>query len=179
LKEKHSTLKEAELSLKEAKRQHKGSKVNGRASTLQAQAYLVPLFTQQPDRVLQLTKEVEILRQEIAELNTRLQPYREIKAQFTKAQQHLRWLKGTLVQHINEAYATTTPQQCEDIVLNIAYTDLSTELNWRLLSHRQQVIATIENWWDKYRFTLEEIRTNCDEAEKKLAGLLRGLGYAK
>src|SRR5260370_36609741 len=122
--------------------------------------------------------EIERLRQEVAELDAKLNPYRKIKAQLATVQKRLRQLKDIayLVRTIEEAHATLTPQQCEDIVLNIAHDDLANELERHLLAHRQQVITAVENWWDKYRVTLQEIRTMRDKAEQKLVKLLRGLG---
>ncbi|GAB4371089.1 MAG: hypothetical protein Kow00121_12300 [Elainellaceae cyanobacterium] len=43
--------------------------------------------------------------------------------------------------------------------------------------HRQQGIAAVENWWDKYRVTLRDIETAQDVAAKQLDEFLKGLGY--
>jgi len=40
------------------------------------------------------------------------------------------------------------------------------------------VIVTVENWWDKYRVTLQDIETERDAARQQLNEFLSGLGYA-
>ena len=169
LKACRTALKDGERHLSEAKRRKKR---NGGAQ--------LPLFgDNEPDIVLELTAEVERLRYSVNELNAKLEPYREIKTKLSEAQKHLRKLKDIpyLVQHIEQTYNTLTTQQCEEIVLGITHEDLENELGRYLLAHRQQVIAAIENWWDKYRVTLQEMRTDRDKAEWKLEGLLERLGY--
>ena len=46
-----------------------------------------------------------------------------------------------------------------------------------LTSERQQLIATVENWWDKYQVTLTQIENSRNIAAKALNGYLKGLGY--
>lgn len=172
LKANRAHLKEVEKQLETRQR----AKKNGKAANIQAQT--LPYFeTDEPDIGAQLAKEAEELSLEIAELDAKLEPYRQIKAQLAVAQKRLRQLKeiAYLVKTIEDSYAALTSQECEEIVLNIAHDDLASELERYLLLHRQQVIATVENWWDKYRITLQDIRAARDEAEKKLAKLLQGL----
>jgi len=168
LKEKRMALKDAERKLQEIKRL---SKSNGKV-----QAQMLPLFAE-ADNAASLKTEVETLRQEVEQLDAQLQPYREIKTKLSEAQKHLNWLKKkeTLIKHIQEAHAALTAQQCEDMVLNIAHDDLITQLERYLLIHRQIIIVTIENWWDKYRVTLRTILAERDAAEQKLAILLKEL----
>ncbi len=175
LKDSRAALKEAEKRLQQAKRNNKG---NGTAQY----AHSLPLFAEtvldEPFDTQTLTTEVETLRQEVTQLDAQLQPYREIKANLSVAQQHLRKLKQALIQRIKDAHAALTPQQCEDMILDIAHDDIESELERYLLAHRQQVIAAVENWWDKYHVTLQDIRTARDAAEQRLADLLKELGYA-
>jgi type I restriction enzyme M protein len=169
LKALNASLRDAERKLQEAKRR----KGNG-----SAQLQALPLF-EEADITSPLTEQVDRLRQEVAALDAKLQPYREIKANLSQAQQHLRKLKQILVQRIQEAYAALTPQQCEDLVLSIAYDDLSSELERNVVAHLQQVIAVVESWWDKYRITLNDIRAERDAVEQRLTSLLEKLGYAQ
>ena len=43
--------------------------------------------------------------------------------------------------------------------------------------NRRQLIAALENWWDKYRTTLRDIEAERDEARAELEGFLKELGY--
>ncbi|MDH6100193.1 hypothetical protein NWP21_15375 [Anabaenopsis sp. FSS-46] len=61
--------------------------------------------------------------------------------------------------------------------LDIAKDDLENQLNRYVNAHRQQVISSLENWWDKYRVTLRDIEAKRDDAAKRLDGFLRGLEY--
>jgi hypothetical protein len=175
LKDTRAALKEAEKLLQQAKR---NSKSNGTAQYAQTLPLFAETVVEEPDVIQPLTIKVETLRQEVAQLDAQLQPYREIRASLSTAQQCLRKLKQVLVQRIKDAHAALTTQQCEDMVLDIAYDDIADELEHYLLAHRQLIIATIENWWDKYRITLQDIRSARDVAEQELVGLLKELGYA-
>ena len=175
LKDTRAALKDAEKRLHQTKRNKKGSSTAQHAQTLPLFAETVP---DKPDDTQTLATEVETLRQEITRLDAQLQPYREIRANLSVAQQQLRELKQALIQRIEDARTALTPQQCEDIILDIAHDDIADELERYILAHRQRVIATIENWWDKYRITLRDIRSARNAAEERLANLLEELGYA-
>jgi type I restriction enzyme M protein len=38
--------------------------------------------------------------------------------------------------------------------------------------------VAVENWWDKYRVTLQDIESQRDAARQQLSEFLSGLGYA-
>jgi hypothetical protein len=57
--------------------------------------------------------------------------------------------------------------------------DLAAQLERYVTAHRQQVIAAVENWWDKYRVTLRAIETERDAAVSRLEVFMRELGYAR
>jgi type I restriction enzyme M protein len=46
-----------------------------------------------------------------------------------------------------------------------------------IAAQRQQVVATFENWWDKYRVTLTNVEQERDSATESLRSFVRGLGY--
>ena len=52
-----------------------------------------------------------------------------------------------------------------------------THLDAYVTAHRQQIIAALENWWDKYAVPLHQIEAERDAATTKLAGFLKDLGY--
>jgi type I restriction enzyme M protein len=51
-------------------------------------------------------------------------------------------------------------------VLAIFKDGLTAELERYVTAHRQQVIVAVENWWDKYRVTLQDIEGERDAAAK-------------
>ena len=44
-------------------------------------------------------------------------------------------------------------------------------------THRQQIVAAFQNWWDKYRVTLTEIEGKRDMAARTLQDFLTELRY--
>ena len=56
--------------------------------------------------------------------------------------------------------------------------DVEKELDRYVAAHKQQVIAAVENVWDKYRVTLRNIESDRGGAKARLDGLLKELGYA-
>ncbi len=63
---------------------------------------------------------------------------------------------------LKEARAELLEPSARDLVLGILRSDLDAILGRYVASHRQEVVAAFETWWDKYRVTLttiEEERT--------------------
>ncbi|WVV47779.1 hypothetical protein THH46_27820 [Pseudomonas sp. NA13] len=46
-----------------------------------------------------------------------------------------------------------------------------------IADQRKQIVAAFEDWWDKYRVTLNEIEQKRNAAAEALHGFLKGLGY--
>lgn len=67
--------------------------------------------------------------------------------------------------------------QAAELLLDILHRDMQTIVERAISAQRQQVIAAVENWWDKYKVTLTEIEQARDKAAQQLAGYLEGLGY--
>jgi type I restriction enzyme M protein len=44
-------------------------------------------------------------------------------------------------------------------------------------THRQQIVAAVENLWDKYRVSLAEREATRGEMAGKLSAMFAGLGY--
>ena len=55
--------------------------------------------------------------------------------------------------------------------------DLTVHLDSYVTTHRQQIIAALENWWDKYAVPLHEIEAERVTATTKLNSFLKDLGY--
>lgn len=115
---------------------------------------------------------------EIPEIEEQLKPYNEMKKQLATAKGKLRTLKNELVKRLEAKRATLTDEDCQRLVLATFEDGLTAELERYVTAHRQQVIATVENWWDKYQVTLQDIETERDAAAKQLSEFLSGLGYA-
>ncbi|MBD2530978.1 type I restriction-modification system subunit M N-terminal domain-containing protein [Nostoc flagelliforme FACHB-838] len=103
---------------------------------------------------------------------------KKLKQELTQVKKILTRLKEELVKRLETARQQLIMEQCQRLVLDIAKNNLENQLNRYVNAHRQQVIAALENWWDKYRVTLRDIEAKRDEAAKRLDEFLKGLGYA-
>ena len=118
-----------------------------------------------------------MLSQEIESIESELQPYKEIEEKLKVARKVLRELKAALVGRLQAASAALKPEEAEELVLTLLWSELAGQLERYVAEHRQQVIAAVENWWDKYRVTLKEIEAKDAEVNARLDEMLRGLGY--
>jgi type I restriction enzyme M protein len=130
------------------------------------------------DKISELKAFVEPIELEITEIESQLEPYKEIKKQLAEAKAKLRTLKNELVKRLQAARVALTDEECQGLVLAIFQDGLIAELERYITAHRQQVIVVVENWWDKYRVTLKDIEAERDAAAKWLSEFLIGLGYA-
>ncbi|MEH1951114.1 MAG: hypothetical protein V7K77_29800 [Nostoc sp.] len=130
------------------------------------------------DKIAELEVFIEENEAEIAEIEAQLEPYKEIVKQLKEAKAELKTLKNELVKRLEAARSALTGEDCQELVLAIFKDGLIAELERYVTAHRQQVIAAVENWWDKYRVTLQDIETERDAAANKLNEFLQGLGYA-
>ena len=74
--------------------------------------------------------------------------------------------------------ALTMAVHAADISRNYATPDnLNNVIQRYIAAQRKQIVTAFENWWDKYRVTLNEIEQKRDAAALGLQGFLRGLGY--
>lgn len=127
--------------------------------------------------MIDLKSRVELIEQEIAEIDERLQPYRRFIEQLKEAKKHLRELKAQLVERLQEASEALTQEEAQRLVLDLFRSDLLTQLGHYVAEHRQWVIAAVETWWNKYKVTLNEIEQEKEALEQDLSELLKGLGY--
>jgi type I restriction enzyme M protein len=162
-KELETRLKTLKDSIKETKKEIKDLRKNS------------PLLN--ADKIAELEDLVEPMEAEIAEIEKQLEPYKEIKKQLNEAKGRLRTLKNELVKRLEAARTALTDEDCEGLVLAIFKDGLIAELERYVTAHRQQVIVAVENWWDKYRVTLQDIETERDAAAKQLSKFLGELGY--
>ncbi len=103
---------------------------------------------------------------------------RALKRDLRDAKRQLRMLEDDLVARLEAEQAALTAEERQRLALEIFRDDLAAQLDRYVTAHRQQVIAAVETWWDKYWVTLRSIEGERDEAAMRLSGFLRELGYA-
>ena len=86
-------------------------------------------------------------------------------------------MQQEFITKLGKARAELTAAQERDLVLRLAKNDLMAHLDGYVTAHRQQIIAALENWWDKYAVPLHQIEAERDAVTTKLAGFLKDLGY--
>ncbi len=168
------SLRKEERRIRELQRKLKGSRA------IKANAEPLALFAGVLTPEAELANlEVEITPrcEEIAALTQVLASYLETKEKLSTVRKQLQDLLGSLLKLLDEKRQQLSSDQCASHILEITRDEIAIQLERYAVDHRQQVFAALENWWDKYSVTLQEIETKREEATRQLAGFLKGLGY--
>lgn len=99
------------------------------------------------------------------------------KKELSTIKKQLKAKNDSFKQHIDTAVEGLTPEASAELLLTILHNDMQAIVERYMAAQRKQIVATFENWWDKYRVTLTEIEGKRDEAAKALQGFLKGLRY--
>lgn len=99
------------------------------------------------------------------------------KKELTAVKKQLKAKNDGFKQHIGAAVDGLTSEAAAELLLTILHNDMQAIVERYMAAQRKQIVATFENWWDKYRVTLTEIEGKRDEAAKALQGFLKGLRY--
>ena len=100
-----------------------------------------------------------------------------LKKELTMTKRTLRAKEEEFAKKLKEARGALSETSARDLVLGIFRSDLDAIFLRYATSHRQELVAAFETWWDKYRVTLTSIEHDRDAAAQKLHELLGGLGY--
>jgi type I restriction enzyme M protein len=101
-----------------------------------------------------------------------------LKKDLAAVKKQQRSMQREFITQLGKARAELTAPQQRDLVLRLARNVVVAHLAAYISAHRQQIIAVVEEWWDKYAVPLVQIETERDAAAAKLAGFLKDLGYA-
>ena len=100
-----------------------------------------------------------------------------LKKDLAAVKKQQRAMQQEFITKLGKARAELTAAQERDLVLRLAKKDVTVHLGVYVAGHRQQIVAALENWWDKYVPSLTQIEADRDVASVKLAGFLKDLGY--
>ncbi|MGY3516485.1 N-6 DNA methylase [Micromonospora sp. PTRAS2] len=103
---------------------------------------------------------------------------KRLKAELTRMRKRRQDLKTQSVATLDRARAALTGPQEQDLVVGTWQEDLAAHLDSYAAIHRREVIAALENWWDKYAVSVTDITAQRDTANAQLAAYLKELGYA-
>jgi len=99
------------------------------------------------------------------------------KKQLADVKKQLKAKKDAFEAHLHQAVDGLTDEQAAKLLLTILHNDMRAIVERYISRQRQDIVAAVENWWDKYRVTLDEIERERDAAAAELRGYLQGLGY--
>ncbi|MBL0797067.1 type I restriction-modification system subunit M [Pseudomonas sp. B7] len=99
------------------------------------------------------------------------------KAELTKVKKQLKAQQENFASHLNQAVDELDEEQAAELLLTILDNDMQAIVERYIAAQRKLIVAAFENWWDKYRVTLNEIEQKRDAAAQALQGFLKGLGY--
>jgi type I restriction enzyme M protein len=88
-----------------------------------------------------------------------------------------RAMQREFITKLGKARAELTATQERDLVLRLAKSDVTAHLDVYVKAHRQQIIADLENWWNKYAISLHVIESERNAATATLEDFLMDLGY--
>lgn len=102
---------------------------------------------------------------------------KDLKAKRTSITKQLKGRLSLLPDELNGRVDALNNHQAADLLLTILHHEMETIVERYILTQRQLLIATVENWWDKYQVTLSEIEQARTNAAQKMANYLKVLGY--
>ncbi|QUN27203.1 N-6 DNA methylase [Cupriavidus sp. KK10] len=99
------------------------------------------------------------------------------KKELAVVKKHLKAKMESFTIHLDAAVDGLTPEAAASLLLTILHNDMQAIIERYIVAHRKQIVAAFENWWNKYRVTLNEIEENRNAAAKALEGFLKELKY--
>lgn len=99
------------------------------------------------------------------------------KKELTAVRKQVKSKNASFAMHINAAVDGLTPEAAADLLLKILHDDMRAIVERYITAQRKTIVASFENWWDKYRVTLTEIESKREAAAQALQGFLKGLRY--
>jgi type I restriction enzyme M protein len=101
------------------------------------------------------------------------------KRKLRDVKKHLKNLKGELMVHLKQEQNSLKELESKEIVVSIFKEDLEEKTARYLTERRRKMIATLENWWDKYYTHIREMEQKRKNLATALDKYLVELGYDK
>jgi len=115
---------------------------------------------------------------EIERMEELLAPYWDICEKLKDTRKRLRDLEAALLDRLDAARMLLSEEEDRNLVLALAFEALERVLAAGVTAHRQQIVAALENVWEKYRISLTARENTRSDVSGKLADMLEELGYA-
>jgi len=101
-----------------------------------------------------------------------------LKAELRNIKKTLKEKQEQKEREVDALRSTLTEDQCKKLILDHLKQTLQVELNRYIGWQERQIVQVLENWWEKYRVTWEELSKEKITSEKQLVSYLDKLGYA-
>ncbi len=101
----------------------------------------------------------------------------KLKKDLTTIKKQQKALQQEFITKLGKTRAELSGDDEQALVLRLTKNYLIGHLDRYVTGHRQQIIAAVENWWNKYAIPLHEIEQERDAATAKLTRFLQELGY--
>jgi type I restriction enzyme M protein len=118
------------------------------------------------------------LKAECDALEAKLAPLAALKKSIADTKAKRKTLLGSLMGKLESKVLALTEAEAEKLYLELFYQGLSAQLMKALLTQRQQLIAALENWWEKYQQPYTTIAKRKADATHALEKFMKELGYA-
>ncbi|WP_028647498.1 class I SAM-dependent DNA methyltransferase [Nocardiopsis sp. CNT312] len=102
---------------------------------------------------------------------------KQLKKDRTEAKKKVKALRGDLTAALRMARHSLEYEAERRYVMDFAELMLTAELKDYAARQQREVVAALENWWDKYQTSLGQIEARRERAEFKLSMFLKELGY--
>jgi type I restriction enzyme M protein len=99
------------------------------------------------------------------------------KKELSAVKKQLKANHESFAAHINAAVDGLSPEQSAELLLKILHNDMQSIVGRYIAAQRKAIVATFENWWDKYRVTLMEVEVRRDTVAQSLQAFLSELRY--
>lgn len=115
--------------------------------------------------------------EQLATWESALQPYEDIKKQLTEARARFRMLTDEFVNELKSRCGEMNDDQKRALVLELFAQDVQAGLDTAVAEKRQELVRFIEGLWEKYRVTLNSLRTQRRDIEAVLNHSLETMRY--
>jgi type I restriction enzyme M protein len=104
---------------------------------------------------------------------------KQLKKRRTAQRKLVKELRTELLERLEAERDKLSDADADRVVLEILHDELAQVLKGYIVANRNNVIALIEKWWDKYRVPFTEIEDERQELSARVSRLMEALGYAQ
>ena len=101
----------------------------------------------------------------------------ELKKSLATSKKKVKALEQEFVSNLTAARVRLSGTEEKQLVLGIAQSSLRDQLDFHVRIHKQLLVSSLDNWWDKYAMTMETLETQAETARETLRVFEEAMGY--